>query len=73
LKSAWNKLGYFNVTGSTMPIVVIEIAFEIVIEIGKPCFTMQKIVIEIVIEFSRKILTEISKKSVIERTRLFSM
>ena len=56
-----------------MPIFVIEIAFEIVIEIGKPCFTMQKIVIEIVIEFSRKILTEISKKSIIERTRLFSM
>jgi len=41
LKSAWNKHGYFNVTGSTVPIFVIEIVFEIVteivIEIGKPC------------------------------------
>jgi len=25
LKSAWNKHGFFNVTGSTMPIFVIEI------------------------------------------------
>jgi len=50
LKSAWNKHGYFNVTGSTVPIFVIEIVFEIVIEIGKPCSTMQKIAIEIVIE-----------------------
>jgi len=33
LKSAWNKYGYFNVTGSTMPIFVIKIVFEIVIEI----------------------------------------
>jgi len=77
------------------------------LEIGKPCSTMQKnvikivieiyaeqtrlfqcnrgsttpiFVIEIVIEFfrtrsarSKKILTEIGKKSIIERTRLFSM
>ena len=28
LKSAWNKHGYFNVTGSTMPIFVIEIVIE---------------------------------------------
>jgi len=33
-----------------MPIFVIEIVSEIVIEIGKPCSTMQKIVIEIAIE-----------------------
>ena len=32
---------------------VIEIVSEIVIEIDKPCSTMQKIVIEIVIEFFR--------------------
>jgi len=49
LKSAWNKHGYFNVTGSTVPIFVIEI----VIEISKPCSIMQKIVIEILIEFFR--------------------
>jgi len=36
-----------------MPIFVIEIVSEIVIEIDKPCSTMQKIVIEIVIEFFR--------------------
>jgi len=52
LKSAWNKHGYFYVTGSTMPVFVIEIVFEIVIKIGKPCSTMQKIVIEIVIEIA---------------------
>jgi len=40
LKAAWNKHGYFNVTGSTMPIFVLEIVFEIVIEIGKPSSTM---------------------------------
>jgi len=28
LKSAWNKHGYFKVTGSTMPIFVIEIAID---------------------------------------------
>jgi len=42
-----------------MPIFVIEIVFEIVIEIGKPCSTLQKIVIEIVIEIC------------MEQTRLF--
>jgi len=42
-----------------MSIFVIEIVFESVIEIGKPCFTMQKIVIEIVIEIC------------MEQTRLF--
>jgi len=35
-----------------MLIFVIEIMFEIVIEIGKPFSTMQKIVIEIVIEIA---------------------
>jgi len=39
-----------DVTGSIMPIFVIEIVFDIVIEIGKPCSTMQKIVTEIMIE-----------------------
>jgi len=63
LKSAWNKHGYFNVTGSTMPIFVTEIVFEIVIEVGNPCSTMQKIVIEIVLE----IVIEIRMK----QTRLF--
>jgi len=33
--------------------IVIEIVFEIVIEIGKPCSTMQKIVIEICTEQTR--------------------
>ena len=42
-----------------MPIFVIEIVFEIVIEIGKPCSTTQKIVIEIVIQIG------------MEQTRLF--
>jgi len=28
LKSAWNKHGFFNVTGSTLPIFVIEIVIE---------------------------------------------
>jgi len=55
LKSAWNRHGYFNVTGSTGPIFVIEI----VIEIDKPCSTMRKIIIEIVIE----IVIEISMES----------
>ena len=48
-----------------MPTCVIEIVFEIVIEIGKPCSTstMQKIVIEIVIEIMIEFcsLTEIGK------------
>jgi len=42
-----------------MLIFLIDIVFEIVIEIGKPCYTMQKIVIEIVIEIY------------MEQTRLF--
>jgi len=46
-----------------MPIFGIEIVFEIVIEIGKPCSTMQKIVIEIVTET----VIEIG----MEHTRLF--
>jgi len=28
LKSTWNKHGYFNVTGYTMPIFVIEIVID---------------------------------------------
>jgi len=35
---------------STEQKILIEIVFEIVIEIGTPCSTVQKIVIEIVIE-----------------------
>jgi len=62
---------------STVQKSLIEIVFEIVIEIGKPCSTMQKIVIEIVIVFfrtsSEKLLLESAKKSIIERTRLFSV
>jgi len=92
--------------GSTMPIFVIEIMFEIVTEIGKPCSAMQKIVTEIMIEIcmeqtrlfqcnwfhcaifviqtvieffrmssacSEKILIEIDKKTIIERSWLFAM
>jgi len=44
-----------------------KIMIEIVIEIGKPCSTMQKFVIEIVFE----IVTEIVIEICIEQTRLF--
>ena len=69
---------------------------KILIEIGKPCSTIQKIVIEVVFEIVIEIVidtcveqtrlfqcnrgstmpifvTEIGKKSITERTRLFSM